>query len=298
MDFASLTPLAGGWSGETFLGEVAGEPCVVRIYARPSHRGAAAAEVDAALLRLVRGLLPVPEVLEVRRADPATGTPALVITRLLPGRRVDELLPGLDEEQQAVLGRNLGLLLADLGGIPMARSGRFVDDTLRVEPFPGPADLGTWVEQHLEFWPDWSAGEKRGLRIVAESAQDLLDTVSRRCLVHSDLNAKNLLTDPETLELTGLVDWEYAHAGHPFTDLGNLVRFERQAPFVEGVLDSYTRRRGGSPEGVLDLARAADLWALVDLAARPPDNLLVRAARALLQAIARTGDLHAWPTAD
>ena len=72
MDLTSLTPLAGGWSGETFVADVAGERSVVRIYARPSHRGAAAHEVDAALLRLVRGLVPVPEVLEVRRADPAS----------------------------------------------------------------------------------------------------------------------------------------------------------------------------------------------------------------------------------
>jgi len=96
MDLASLTPLDGGWSGETFLAEVAGERSVVRIYARPSRRGAAAHEVDAALLRLVRGLLPVPEVLEVRRADEATGMPALLVTSFLPGDRLDLLLPRLD----------------------------------------------------------------------------------------------------------------------------------------------------------------------------------------------------------
>ena len=55
----------------------------------------------------------------------------------------------------------------------------------------------------------------------------LLDTVPRVCLVHSDLNPKNLLFDPDTLALTGVLDWEFAHAGHPFTDLGNLLRFDR-----------------------------------------------------------------------
>jgi hypothetical protein len=53
MDFVSLEPLPGGWSGETFVAHVAGgERQVVRIYARDPGR----AEVDAALLRLVRGL--------------------------------------------------------------------------------------------------------------------------------------------------------------------------------------------------------------------------------------------------
>ena len=42
---------------------------------RPGRRGDAAPEIDAAVLRLVRGLLPVPEVLEVRRGDAAPAGP-------------------------------------------------------------------------------------------------------------------------------------------------------------------------------------------------------------------------------
>ena len=53
MDLASLQPLPGGWSGETFVAEVAGERSVVRIYAGASHRGENAHDVDAALLRAV-----------------------------------------------------------------------------------------------------------------------------------------------------------------------------------------------------------------------------------------------------
>ena len=107
MDLAAMTPLAGGWSGETFLAEAAGERSVVRIYARPSLRGDRAHEVDAALLRLVRGLVPVPEVLEVRRADPAADHPALLVTSFLPGVRADLLLPELDDERLATLGARL-----------------------------------------------------------------------------------------------------------------------------------------------------------------------------------------------
>ena len=59
-----LTPLAGGFSGETFVGAYAGERAVVRIYGpRSAGRGVDAPETDAAVLELVRGLLPVPRVL-------------------------------------------------------------------------------------------------------------------------------------------------------------------------------------------------------------------------------------------
>ncbi len=293
MDLSSLTPLAGGWSGETFLAEATGERSVVRIYARPSHRGPEAYQVDAALLRLLRGLLPVPEVLEVRRADPAAGLPALLVTSLLPGTRADLVLPGLDDVAAARLGGRLGRLAADLAGIPQPRGGRFVDGDLTVEPFGPAEDLPAWVEQHLDALAGWPGDEVAALREVADHAQALLESVDRVSLVHGDLNAKNLLVDPETLSVTGLLDWEFAHAGHPYTDLGNLLRFERRPAFAESVLAAYCDRRGGTPAEALDLARAADLWALVDFAGRSGENPVAAAATALLRSIARARDLHA-----
>ena len=269
---------------------------MVRIYARPGHRGDQAQEVDAALLHLVRGLVPVPEVLEVRRADPAADTPALLVTAFLPGTRGDVLLPTLGASDLARVGARLGELLAVLGGIPMLRTGPFVDAELRIGSF-GPADgLPAWVAQHPGASAGWTDGERAGLAEVAVSAQALLDSVDRACLVHSDFNPKNLLFDEDTLEVTGLLDWEFAHAGHPFTDLGNLVRFDRKPPFVEAVLAAYCSRRGVAGGLALDLARAADVWALVDLAAAPrAGNLVRQLAHDLLRAIAGRRDLNAFP---
>ena len=300
MDLTSLEPLAGGWSGETFVAEAAGERSVVRIYARTGHRGAAAHEVDAALHRLVRGLVPVPEVLEVRRADPAADLPALLVTAWVDGVRGDELLPDLDDTARARLGTHLGDLVADLAGMPMLKAGPFVDGELRIgsfsaegePPLDGLPAFVSLVESSLGWWrPE----ELDGLREVAVDAQALLDTVGRCCLVHSDLNPKNLLLDPDTLEVAALVDWEYAHAGHPYTDLGNLLRFERDPAFTTAVLDAYVARRGGTPAEALALARAADLWALLDLAPRRSQNPVAEAADRLLREIARTRDVQAWP---
>jgi aminoglycoside phosphotransferase (APT) family kinase protein len=237
-------------------------------------------------------LVPVPEVLEVRRADPAAGLPALLVTSLLPGVRADELLPTLDPEQRASVGTRLGGLLADLAGMPMLRSGPFVDGELTIGSFGDLDGLPSYVEQQRDRL-GLAEPELDGLRAVAIEAQALLDTVQRVCLVHSDLNPKNLLLDPGTLEVTGLVDWEYAHAGHPYADLGNLLRFDRDEVFAEAVLAAYTSRRGGDPAGALALGRAADLWALVDLAARAGENPVADRARARLVSISRTRDVHA-----
>ncbi|WP_338087719.1 phosphotransferase family protein [Nocardioides lijunqiniae] len=290
MDLASMTPLAGGWSGETFLAEAAGERQVVRLYARPRPGREHAEEVDAALLTLVRGLLPVADVLETRRADPASGMPALLVTSVLPGERGDVVLPTLDGQGLARLGLAVGRVAATLGGIAMLRPGRFVDGDLTLAELPGADGLPGWVDAREESLAHWTAAELSGLRAVAREAQDLLDTVARTCLVHSDLNPKNLLVDPATLEVTGVVDWEHAHAGHPFADLGNVLRLDRDPAYVEAVLSTYGERLGTPPGEALALARSADLWALVDLASRREENPVAARADALLRAIARTGD--------
>ena len=287
MDFSQLVPLTGGWSGRIFLAEVAGERSVVRVYP-PGERSGLGAEIDAAVLRLVRGLVPVPEVLEVRPSSAAQDRPGVLVTSYVDGVRGDELLPTLGAEDLGRVGALLGGLAADLGGMPMLRAGAFVDPELTVEPWA--LDLPAYVAELEPRLAHLSVDELEGLREVALEAQTLLDTVPRTCLVHSDLNPKNLLLDPGTLELAAVLDWEFAHAGHPFTDLGNLLRFDRDPVFTDAVLTAYADRRGVPPDEALALARAADLFALVELSTRRAENPVAERADRLLRAIARARD--------
>jgi aminoglycoside phosphotransferase (APT) family kinase protein len=201
VDFGDLVPLAGGWSGQTFLAEAAGERSVVRIYP-PDRRDDAAPEIDAAVLRLVRGLVPVPDVLEVRRGGAAPDQPGLLVTSYLPGERGDLVLPALADTEAANLGARLGHLLADLAGMPTLRAGPFVDADLAIGDFGVPDGLPGFVAQLADAL-GWEADLLGRLEAVAADAQAQLDTVGRTCLVHSDLNPKNLLLDPTTLTVTG-----------------------------------------------------------------------------------------------
>jgi aminoglycoside phosphotransferase (APT) family kinase protein len=238
----------------------------------------------------------VPEVLEVRPARPELEQPGLLVTSFLAGVRGDELLPALDGAALGRVGAALGTLLAELGGMPMLRPGPFVGPDLAIGDF-GVDGLPDYLEQRLPELGHLAPAELVGLREVALDAQTVLDTVARTVLVHSDLNPKNLLFDPDTLALTAVLDWEYAHAGHPFTDLGNLLRFEREPVLEAAVLAAYAERRGTAPTEALALGRAADLWALIDLAARRTTNPVAARADRLLRAIARERDPHAFPPA-
>ncbi|WP_240937898.1 phosphotransferase [Nocardioides sp. JQ2195] len=290
---AGLVPLEGGHSGETFLGTSGDEQVVVRIHAgRSAARGDDAVDIDAAVLRLVRGLLPVPEVLEVRRPDPASDLPGILVTSFLPGQRLDLVLPDADAELEARIGANLAELLTRLNRMPFLSGGPFVDASLRVGSFgPEAADLRAFAESLLSgpALSAWATTDRDALLDLADRSQDLLDPVDRHCLVHSDFNPKNLLVDPRSGAVTGVLDWEFAHAGLPVADLGNLLRFERSPAFVAAVLESVRVDGVGhdGPDGLLELARAADLWALLDLASRAGENPVAGRAHDHLLALTR-----------
>ncbi|WP_285102414.1 phosphotransferase [Promicromonospora sp. MEB111] len=309
-----LEPLTGGWSGETFLATPSraargGDRLVVRFFADARHTPDAA-RIQAALLDRVRSALPVPAVREVHDGDGAL--PGALVTELLPGERGDLVLARLVAEHReggrreggrstegalGALGRALGRVAGTLATTPMPRTGLFAGADLRIEPFD--LWLPDWVDAHAPGLTagGWSDGEVAGLRKVAERAGVDREGATP-CLVHSDLNPKNVLVDPATLQVTGVLDWEFAHAGHPATDLGNLLRFDREPPYVEGVLDGWSAgvgADGSDRRRALHLARSADLVALIELAARAETNPVVRQARAHLRAIARTGDVHAVP---
>ena len=133
------------------------------------------------------------------------------------------------------------------------------------------------------------------LAALAERAQGLLDTVGRASLVHSDLNPKNLLLDPDTLAVTGVLDWEFAHSGHPFTDLGNVLRFDRAPPTWPACWARGSRATARPPARHWPWPAAADLFALVDLASRSGANPVATRAEAQLRAIVADDDWHAVP---
>jgi aminoglycoside phosphotransferase (APT) family kinase protein len=111
--------------------------------------------------------------------------------------------------------------------------------------------------------------------------------------VHADFNPKNLLVDPATGGVTGVLDWEFAYAGAPLADVGNLLRFETDRDFTAAVAEGYADRAPDVPADWVDVARALDLFALLDLAGRGTADPVVADAREVLLASARTGDLAA-----
>lgn len=300
-----MLPLPGGYGGETFLVGSPGDEVVLRIYGRNPDR----CLVDAALLRLLEGVIPVPHIVECR---PAVGVnPGVLVTERLPGLRLDLVLADANQQLRLSIARELGYLLASLSGMPQLRFGMFVDAHLATSADGVPDSLQAWSRHFRESGglAAWSVPDFDALLSLAHVAEELFMgpdgsrsgedpgvALRRHVLVHGDLNPKNILVDPETGQITGVLDWEFAHAGSPYTDLGNLTRFDRQGHFLAEILDSLVARAPGLADDPLTLARAADLWALLELAGRPgPRDPVQNLAETLLLAQSRDQDLHAWP---
>jgi aminoglycoside phosphotransferase (APT) family kinase protein len=290
--WADVVPLSGGHSGETFLVTTGGEQAVLRLYARRPARAA----VDQALLERVRGLLPVPRVLEAVTVAGGPGRPPFLLLEALPGDRLDLVLPAADPPLRRRLGEAVAGVLVLLATERMPRPGLFVDASL--DPVPFPPDAGDQRDfLAARLGTPWFAGltgaERDGLRAVARRASAITATPARIALVHADFNPKNLLVDPATGGVTGVLDWEFAYAGAPLGDLGNLLRFETDPVFAAAAAATYTDRAPDVPPDWLEVARALDLYALLDLAGRDATNPVVDAARELLRATAATGTLAA-----
>ncbi|WP_328999067.1 phosphotransferase family protein [Kribbella sp. NBC_00709] len=284
-DFAaSAVPLPGGYQGQTYAVSAGGEDAVLKLYVKDPGRAA----VDAALLQLVRGLLPVPRILDVKR-EGAPDDPPYLLTERLPGVNLAVYLATAGADERRQVGQQLGELLTRLSGMPFRSFGLFRDGDLGIEPLRG--DLDQYVDSlDLGMTPE----QRAGLGSVIDHAEDLLaEGVERFCLVHSDFNPKNLLVDPKTVRITGLIDWEFSHAGSPYADLGNLLRFCTDPVLARPVLD-VLRGSGLLPGNALvDRGRAADLWALLDLSTRAADHEIAAAAHRLVFRMADTGDLSA-----
>lgn len=290
--YTDLAPLPDGRSYEVFgARDPSGREVVVRVYgAGVRSRGPEAPSVQAGVLRLLRGLVPVPDVLEVR--------PDLLVTTRLPGVALGPVLESADDQAQRRWGRLVGEVAGRLATMPFSGPGGFQDDRLRVGMWEeGSESLLTWLDRYLpgSALEELTARQLATLRAFCAEGDDLLAVSLRAVLVHGDFTPRNLLCDPATGELTGVIDWEFTHAGHPLEDLGKLVRRSTATPFVRAAVEELsTWLPSAERAGVAELttrARAADLYSLIEAASRRGASASTVYAWQLLDRITDTGDL-------
>lgn len=179
-----------------------GETYVLRLY---SHGNAAR---ETYIMNLVRELVPVP--VELYRGETWSVFP------FLEGQLLETTPQHADAAAEA---------LARIHSITFESPG-WIEADGSVTPFSfdgGKSFMDTMLEHpDVLAWIGDDTAAATLARIWKRETPRLEEIGAESCLVHGDFNPTNILI--HNGRLSGILDWEFAHANTPYMDIGNLLR--------------------------------------------------------------------------
>jgi aminoglycoside phosphotransferase (APT) family kinase protein len=252
VSLTQLTELTEGWFNAAYVMELSdGRRCVLKVAPPPDvavltyERDIMATEVAA--LRLVREhtSVPVPRVLwsdTTCRRLPSS----LFVIEHCSGELLSALRSTLDVEQQRIVDGQIAGFLRQMNSI--------TNTTFGLQAPWAPRFTG-WSEAFVQMFDDvLTDGEATRvelpvaydtLRALVRGGIEVLDEVSVACFVHWDLWDPNVFVDPETLTVTGVIDFERALWGDPLME-GQFLSKLDDAAFLEAY-GVPTLVAGGAP---------------------------------------------------
>lgn len=283
-----MVTLGGGYANATYRIKGSDADAVLRIFARDGTRR----DMEVALLAQVTPVVPVPEVLW---SGEVGGQSALLLSHV-DGVLLDVVLAAGSAEDVAACGQVVGQALAPIHDMAFDGTG-FLDARLRPvgDARMTPGDLRAYAHRHLY---DGAAGQVLGdahrdawWQLIDRSADVLSDVDGCARLVHADYNGKNILVRQKAAgwAVAAVLDWEFAFAGPPLVDLGNLLRFPVPPAFEPASVCGYLDAGGTLPEGWRATAAVLDVFGLLGLLR--PGSALAGPVRELVDGQVRRGSL-------
>jgi aminoglycoside phosphotransferase (APT) family kinase protein len=245
------------------------EMVVLRIY----NESGLKAKVEKEILELVENTLPVPQVLYHDFSLAQFNYPFLLLS-WVEGVQLSELFLTGDEALSNA-GYEVGRHLARMHSIQFASPG-FFDEHLTVQKFElsGSESFKSLIDEMIT---GGQATENLGqemsrniAKFTTDHAHLLDDKGNQSSLVHSDFNPLNILIQKEgnSVNVTGILDWEFSFSNSPLIDVGNMLRYEniQESSFIKPFILSYLDNGGVLPQKWLQKAKLMDIIALLDLA--------------------------------
>jgi aminoglycoside phosphotransferase (APT) family kinase protein len=225
----------------------------------PDRRASLVAR-EAELLRIIRPHCPVPIPVPIVVADTA------LMYRTLAGRPLLDTSAAFRAQHGTRIAAVLGRFLAALHALPVDLVAGYVE----TDDDPMTQWLADAVESYRAAFGIVPVGA-RG-RIEAFLAADPPDGTHAEVFSHNDLGIEHVLVDPDTAEVTGILDWTDAALVDPAYDFGLLQR-DLGSAALDAALATYPAgRRAGIGERAAFYARCSVLEDLAwgDAAGREP----------------------------
>lgn len=224
-----ITPLPGGFRNQNYQVLFDKGPQGVLKVAKDIEQAKKAGALQQQLSRF----LPVPKIWGER----ATSGHVFTLMEYVSGDLACTLPKTLSKEAYIALGHAVGTLLSKVHAVQFPAPGSLNAALEVVDPH---ANLGdAWLAYMREVMHGKRAESRLGqpdcqrvLQLLNRYEEELHALAPTQCLVHSDFNLKNILVQQkqDRWKITGLLDWEFAHAGSPLVDIGNFYRFEAILP--------------------------------------------------------------------
>ncbi len=277
-------PLTGGKVNSNYKLTLENPPhiAVLRVYAR----GQNTCQVERDVLQRIEGTLPAPTVL----FDGSDCNPPYLIESWIVGTPLDNALADRKNDQTK-LGHSTGAALAEIHAHTFPRAALFGPKLSLAHPFaPGAMGFLSIMETFLNNRAADRLGEPLAHKLratIKKAAPHLNDLPDQACLVHSDFNPANLMTSKSMI--SGVMDWEFCHAGNPLTDIANMLRPRnyQSAAFDDAFICAYEEIKGPLPDHWQPLSRLLDLTSQVEMldAAQVRPNLFIWAKERIRNSI-------------
>lgn len=268
-----LTVLTSGFSNTNYkvtFADNAHKPLVIRLI---EHADKERMAKEIKINDFVKDL-PQPKFIYHQSEDSAIDLPYIVM-EFIEGTRLDALELPLTPEQINKLGQSLGASLATIHKIKFAEAG-FLNGMLIVDkPIKMTGrSLNVFANQVLvEQGRQEMLGKSLSRRLMAfiEEEGELLNSYKNLpCLCHSDFGSSNILIDTNTMAVSAVLDFEFAFAGTPYVDFGNLLRppFGLEPGLREALAAGYKKAGGQLPDNWYHLSLLTDLFAWLEFLSR------------------------------
>jgi aminoglycoside phosphotransferase (APT) family kinase protein len=244
---------------------------VLRIHVRDRVSG----KRDFSIFQLVQERVPVPQILYTTEGR-EPGAISYTVMSWVDGILFSDILASKDERAIAECARNIGITLANIGTYTFPKAGFFGPDLSIIEEFDEESTL-SYFEQFLFTG---QSGQHLGPTLTRRLWNFLKDNVhyfdainAARSLVHSDFKGFNILVHQlnDRWHVSAVLDWEFAFAGSPLVDIGNMLRYSHLHPaiFEQEFINGYREQGGMLPRDWKKIAKLVDLLSLCEFLNSP-----------------------------
>ena len=264
-----IQPLSGGLNNSNIkITTNTNERFVLRIYSKNSTSIGA----ERGLLNLLKGKVPVPQVLYIDSSSSVLNYPFLILS-WVNGTQLSVMMND-NKRKISSIGNLVGKSLSQIHKIRFPESG-FFDDSLKINEYVklNATVFLMYIEESLvKGYSDKHLGTElcnEVLKFSQKNSHLINQLGEQNFLVHSDFNPLNIFVEERdsNINISGILDWEYAFSGSPLIDIGNFLRYENvnSSKLLYEFIISYQDNGGYLPDKWLQKARLLDLISLCGL---------------------------------